>query len=243
MKFKVSLYVDRRLPLQCIAHRGFSGRYPENTILAFKKAVDAGADIIEFDVRQSKDGKLIVMHDPTVDRTTDGSGRVDCMTLREIKELDAGMGEKVPTLEEVIEELGGKIGMNIHMYVLGKQLDLAVKICLEAGIADEIFFSLSDPSEIRRLRRDYPDLTICSGYRPHTSDYLESSLTLGARILQPSIKATYLTSEWIKKAHEKGMVIEVFWADTAKDMIRLKNLGVDGILTNYPDIFVKTFRH
>jgi glycerophosphoryl diester phosphodiesterase len=238
----VPLYVERKLPMQCIAHRGFSGRYPENTLLAFRKALEVGADMIEFDVRVSRDGELVVMHDPTVDRTTNGSGRVETLTLRELKMLDAGMGEIIPTFSEVIEELGGKIGMNIHMYAYGEALDRAVEVCVEAGILDEVFFALSDPTEIRRLLRLHSDVYVCSGYRAVERDYLEASVELGARIIQPLIGAAYLTADWVERAHEKGMAVEVFWADTADEMLRLRSLNVDGILTNFPDIFMETFR-
>ncbi|KYH40946.1 MAG: glycerophosphodiester phosphodiesterase [Candidatus Bathyarchaeota archaeon B26-2] len=198
--------------------------------------------MIEFDVRVSKDGELVVMHDPTVDRTTNGRGRVDKLTLRELKRLDAGMGETVPTFSEVIEELGGKIGMNIHMYAYGEALDRAVEACMEADILDEVFFAFSDPAEIRRLLRQRPEVYVCSGYRAAEEDYLEASRELGAKILQPPIGASYLKAEWVEKVHEKGMVVEVFWADTVEDMLRLRSLGVDGILTNFPDIFIETFR-
>jgi glycerophosphoryl diester phosphodiesterase len=123
------------------------------------------------------------MHDPTVDRTTNGNGRVDTLTLMELKRLDAGLGETVPTFREVINELRGKIGMNIHMYVYGEALDRAVKACMEADILDGVFFAFSDPLEIRRMLRRYPGVHVCSGYRAGEKDYLEASMGLGAKIL------------------------------------------------------------
>ena len=105
-----------------VAHRGFSGRFPENTLRAFQEAVALGVDSIEFDVQLTRDGGLVLVHDGTVDRTTNGSGRVDGLSLSEIKEMDAGgwfdskfKGEKVPTLAEALEAIDTAVRLNIHL--------------------------------------------------------------------------------------------------------------------------------
>jgi glycerophosphoryl diester phosphodiesterase len=137
--FNVYNYVERRIPIQCFAHRGYSGLYPENTMLSLQKAVDFRVDVIEFDVR-ARAGVLIVIHDATVDRTTNGSGLVSDMTLKKIQSLDAGCGERIPTFMEVIDEMAGKIGMNINMKTPGKAIEKAIEHCKEAKILDEVFF-------------------------------------------------------------------------------------------------------
>jgi len=88
-----------------LGHRGFMSRYPENSILAFQEAMKAGADGIELDVWLTKDGKAIVMHDESIDRTSNSSGKQKDMTIEEIKKADLGMGQRIPTLEEVFEAL------------------------------------------------------------------------------------------------------------------------------------------
>ena len=98
-----------------IAHRGASAYEPENTLRSFRRALDMGADLIEFDIRMSSDGHLIVIHDKKVDRTTDGTGLVREMTLGQLKKLDAGKGEKIPTLEEVIDFGKGKTRFVIEL--------------------------------------------------------------------------------------------------------------------------------
>ncbi|AEK72674.1 glycerophosphoryl diester phosphodiesterase [Thermococcus sp. 4557] len=98
-----------------LGHRGYSARYPENTLLAFKKAVEAGADGIELDVWLTKDGEVVVIHDDTVDRTSNGSGRVKDMTLDELKSLDFGNGERIPTLEETFEALPEDVLINVEI--------------------------------------------------------------------------------------------------------------------------------
>ena len=104
-----------------VAHRGASGSCPENTLTAFQKALEIGVDEIELDLHSTKDGRLVVMHDAAVDRTTNGTGAIGELTLAEIKSLDAGIGfgerfrgERVPTWEEALDLLGGKIELNVH---------------------------------------------------------------------------------------------------------------------------------
>ena len=108
--------------MQIFAHRGFSSQYPENTMTAFRKALEAGADGIEFDARMTQDGKIIIMHDPTVDRTTNGKGKVRDLTYAEIYGMDAGIkkgvvfeNEHIPVLEQVLDELGGKLLLNVEL--------------------------------------------------------------------------------------------------------------------------------
>lgn len=105
-----------------VAHRGASGNYPENTLLAFQKALEIGVDEIELDLYFTKDEHLIVMHDSTVDRTTDGTGKIADLTLAEIKTLDVGSwfgehfrGERVPTWDEALDLLQGKVHLNVHL--------------------------------------------------------------------------------------------------------------------------------
>jgi glycerophosphoryl diester phosphodiesterase len=101
--------------LLVLGHRGYSAKYPENTLLAFKKAIEAGADGVELDVWLTKDGEVVVIHDETVDRVSNGTGKVKEMTLDELKALDFGNGEKIPTLEEVFEALPGDVVINIEI--------------------------------------------------------------------------------------------------------------------------------
>lgn len=130
------------------AHRGYSSRYPENTLLAFEKAVELGVDIVEFDVRESSDGELVIIHDAMLDRTTDGSGPVNSHSLVELKRLnaacwrgphDTGMridspssAERIPTLEEALSALSGKVGLNIQVYTNRQDsLEAIIKLYLK----------------------------------------------------------------------------------------------------------------
>ena len=115
-------YWEGRFPVMVVAHRGFSGAAPENTLAAFRMAIEAGSDMIELDVHLSKDGKVVVIHDETQERTTNGQGRVADRPLKEIKGLDAGSwfsppfaGERIPTLQEVLSLAQGKVPVNIEI--------------------------------------------------------------------------------------------------------------------------------
>ena len=235
--FKVEDYIARKLSVVCMAHRGFSGRYPENTLLAFQKAIEVGADVIEFDVRSSKDGKLVVIHDSAVDRVSNGTGRVDQLTLEELKKLDLGLRQKIPILEETLDLVAGKIGLNIHIRVKGKQLNRVVELMKEYDIVEEAFIAIEDPQEVLRLRKEYPEIHVCSLYGQTSPNYLELSEKLGVKILQANITGPYLSRKWIEKCHQKGFAVTVFWADTFSDIMYYMKLGVDGILTNFPDNF------
>lgn len=238
--FNVHDYVERRLPLQCCAHRGLSGLYPENTLLSFTKAIEIQADLIEFDVRVSKDKKLVVIHDSSVDRTTDGSGFVSELTFQELRALNVGLGETIPAFEEVIDELGGRIGMNIHMKNSGKAIDMAIQHCRKAGILDNVFFAIEPLDEIKRIRETYPNVHVCSLFRK--GDYLETTQQLNVRILQPAIYATYFTRDWVDQVHQVGCVCGVFYADTVSNILYCQRLGVDAILTNYSNTFLQILR-
>ena len=139
--------------MQIFAHRGFSLQYPENTMTAFRKALEAGADGIEMDARLTQDGQIVIMHDPTIDRTTNGKGKVRDMLLQEILGLDAGIkkgvvfeNERVPMLEQVFAELGGKLLLNIELcnYDEGDNRQLAnqtVELIEKYKLVDSVIIS------------------------------------------------------------------------------------------------------
>ena len=226
-----------------IAHRGASGNYPENTLLAFEKALEIGVDEIELDLRLTGDGHLVVMHDETVDRTTDGTGRVARLTLSEIRTLDAGSvfgekfrGERVPTWEEVLELVRGRVRLNVHLKEGGnpdggyegkvvralrdfRMVGDSVLACKEESVG--IFRAIDRGIECRIFPGDRTP-----------EGYIRRSVELGLRTMQPGRDIT--TSDFVGKAHTAGRIVHVFYADTPEDMRAYIEMGVDGILTNFP---------
>jgi glycerophosphoryl diester phosphodiesterase len=144
--------------IMVIAHRGASGYAPENTVSAFKKAIMMKADMIEFDVHLTKDGKVVLMHDKTVDRTTDGKGKVKEMTLKELKKLDAGLwfdkkfkGEKIPTLEKVLKKFKGKILFNIEIKSEGTEEEI-VRLIKKYKLEKDVMVSSFNHQFLKKIK-------------------------------------------------------------------------------------------
>ena len=229
--------------VKVVAHRGFSGKYPESTEIAFRKALALDVEMIEFDVHLAKDESLIVIHDGTVDRTSDGSGSVSEMTLSEIKALDAGgwfdpafVGQRLLTLQETLDLIGGKVRLNVHVkaYDHGRERVVAMTVEeLERRNLLEQAFVASDQESIECARRIQPSVEICNLSTRPKETYIERSLAIGCCILQPGNQQ--VDAEFVVEAHRHGMEVNPFYADDVPEMRRLIECGVDGILTNYPD--------
>ncbi|MXY98445.1 MAG: hypothetical protein F4Z29_12030 [Gemmatimonadetes bacterium] len=227
-----------------VAHRGASGNYPENTLRAFQMALEIGVDEIELDLRTTRDGQLVVMHDATADRTTDGTGAICELTLAEIKALDAGRvfgdrfrGERVPTWEEALDLVQGKVRLNVHLKEGGNpdgKYERKVAKALRAfRMTGDSVLACNDESvgifaeiDPRIACRIFPN-------NRSAEEYIRSSTEMGLRTTQPGRDMT--TPGFVRKAHETGLGVHVFYADTPEDMRTYMGMGVDGILTNYPE--------
>ena len=229
--------------VKVVAHRGFSGKYPENTEIAFREAIELGVEMIEFDVHLAKDGALIVIHDATVNRTSNGKGRIADMTLAEIKALDAGAwlkpefaGQRFPTLQEALDLMGGKVRLNIHVKAYPNDAERLVPSVVRELQARNLLdksFVASDQEYIALARRIEPRLGICNLSTTPKETYVSRSDSIGCRILQPGNKQ--VDKALVDDAHAYGMEVNPFYADDEAEMRRLIECGVDGILTNYPD--------
>ncbi len=229
--------------IQVIAHRGFSGKFPENTAIAFREALSLGVEAVEFDVHLSRDGSPIVVHDATVDRTSDGSGRVDGLTLSEIRTLDAGSwfgkafrGERFLTLQDLLELLAGQVRLNVHVKANDHDRHEVVSQTASALEERELLQSAylaSDEDSIRLASRIAPDLPTCNLTTQPRDTYIDRSASAGCRILQPG--NAQVDEDFVSDAHRGGMEVNPFYADDEAEMRRLAAAGVDGILTNRPD--------
>ncbi|RKU05704.1 glycerophosphodiester phosphodiesterase [Candidatus Poribacteria bacterium] len=227
-----------------VAHRGASGNYPENTLIAFQKALEIGVDEIELDLYMTKDDHLIIMHDSTVDRTTDGTGAISDLTLVEIKALDAGVvfgerfrGEHVPTWEEALELVQGKVGLNVHLKEGGNPDGhyerKVAKALSDFHMVDDSILTCSDASV--GIFAEIDSRIECRIFRANRTpeEYIRKSVEMGLRTMQPGRDIT--TRDFVQKAHAAGRIVHVFYADTPEDMRAYIEIGVDGILTNYPE--------
>jgi glycerophosphoryl diester phosphodiesterase len=240
-----------KFPVLVIAHRGFSGAAPENTLAAFKKAIDLGVDMIELDVHLSKDGQMVVIHDDTLNRTTNGKGRVADYTLSELKQLDAGSWfgnefskEKIPTLKEVLELTRGQVFLIIELkkgdlgrYTMVDLSDRSLQEVENTGLLNQVVFASFDPSAIDRILEKNPKIPVALIYsQPWT---FPQEVTGGRSVTVLSCSGTVLTQTNISKTHQRGMKVIVWTLNTEEHMDHFLNMGVDGIVTDYPDRLTK----
>lgn len=221
-----------------IAHRGDSGNFPENTIAAFRAAAEAGADMCELDVQATRDGVVVVMHDETVDRTTDGRGTVAALTLAGIKRLDAGSwrgasfaGERVPTLEEVFAAVRGRLGLNIEIKEGAVEREVCDSIRNNGALATSIVSSF-EWGALRNIQKIDPQVRIALLAEKDPGGLLEEGSAMRAYAVNP--RFDMVTAELCREAHARGMAVLVWTVDVPEAMQILISHGVDGIMTNYP---------
>ncbi len=222
-----------------IAHRGARGRYPENTLSAFRAAIDAGADMCELDVQTTRDGVAVAIHDDTVDRTTNGKGAVAKMALGEIKRLDAGAkfaeqfaGERIPTLEEVLAAVKGRCALNIELKAEGVESEVC-KLMREYGAIGTSIVSSFDWDSLARARRIEPALRIGVLAEEKPEAMLAEAIATGALAVNPRFDLA--TEELCESAHRHGLKVYTWTVDVPDAMRALIRNGVDGIMTNYPE--------
>ncbi|MBI4228600.1 MAG: glycerophosphodiester phosphodiesterase [Deltaproteobacteria bacterium] len=215
-----------------IAHRGASAYEPENTLRSFKVAIDMKADMIEFDVRMSKDGHLVVIHDNTVDRTTNGRGYVKELTLEELENLDAGRGEKIPTLKEVIELGVGKTKFAIEIKEGGTEKK-AISLIKEYNLLEDVFIISKNRDLLKNVKILEGDIRTCL-----IMVLSCTSIDSGRESLADAIAPFhfFITKRLVKKAQRSGLFLFTWIVDSKKRAQWMKDIGINGIVTNKPDI-------
>jgi glycerophosphoryl diester phosphodiesterase len=227
-------------------HRGACANAPENTLASFRLAVEQGADGIELDTKLSLDGIPMVIHDPTVDRTTDGHGVVRQMTLEALKKLDAGSsfstdfkGEPIPTLEEVYQNLGKKTIINVELtnYTSpGDDLtDRVAKLVEQYQLQEWVIFSSFHPLTLIRIRRHFPKMPaglLCEEGKKGSWGRSWIGRWLAPEYIHPY--QTDTTAEFIQQEHQRGRKVNVWTVDDPKEIQRLNEQKVDGIITDNP---------
>ncbi|RLE85915.1 MAG: glycerophosphodiester phosphodiesterase [Thermoprotei archaeon] len=219
--------------MMVIGHRGMRFVEPENTIRAIERAINHGVDAVEVDVRMTKDRKLIIMHDETVDRTTNGKGRVRDLTLAQIKNLDAGKGETVPTLEEVLEIIKDKTKLILEI----KEADTVKQV---VGSVEKygmwrdvipISFYHTAILEVKKMKPNVEAgvIFVCEPLEPQ-----ELALWANASWIAPNL--SYTTERLVSKAHGSGLKVNVWVVNTKEDVLKAKELGVDAITTDRADL-------
>ena len=233
------------------AHRGASLYAPENTLESFQLAFDQGADAIELDVKLSGDGEVVVIHDATVDRTTNGHSRVSSLKLTELQALDAGSffsekyrGVRIPSLDEVFEAVGKKGMINVELTnYYGPRDDLAEKVCalvIKHSLQDQVVFSSFFSYNLKKAGQILPEaprgLLALDGWKgiwARSFGFMFGEY----QALHPNIKD--VNPQQVRRVHRLKRRVHVWTVNAAKDMIRLKDWGVDGIFTDDPQTAVR----
>ena len=252
-----------RRPL-VMAHRGGAGLWPENTAHAFRQAVALGVDVLEMDVHGTADGALVVIHDATVDRTTNGTGTVKELTLAELKKLDAGYrwtadggrtfpfrgkGITVPTLREVLDEFPTA---RLNIDLKQAQPTLVKSLCRTLGesgatasVQSRVTVASFNSRTLEEFRQECPAVAtsasmeevfaLSSDLQAGRDFALGQTRTRLVQVPESAFGRTWLTAELVSTAHRAGLEIHVWTVNEEAAMRRLVALGVDGIMTDYPD--------
>lgn len=240
--------------MMIIAHRGASGAAPENTLAAIRAAVEQRANAIEVDLHQTRDGRIVLIHDATVNRTTDGKGRVRDYTLAELKRLDAGgwfapefADERIPTLEEALPAiphetvliLEVKDGSDVYP---GIERNIA-EILAQRSHPDKVIlksFATEVLQAFGQVAPDYPRLYVFNAHIPALSLIADDGLRIGDAFDQDTEwvqkHSTFITRRFVERAHEKGVKVVAWNVHDENKMRDMIALGVDGIETNHPAV-------
>lgn len=218
-----------------VGHRGAAGLEPENTLRAIQRALDMGLRAVEIDVRMSRDGFPVVIHDDSVDRTTNGSGRVSDLTLKELRKLDAGKGEKIPLLDEVLDIVSGKAILFLEIKEDGA-VKPSVERVLSKNLLDSVLFisfSSKHLVEVKSIVNNaYTGLIY---FKP--SDGIIQAKRIGALAVLPYFR--FATAKAINFAHRLKLKMIAWTVNDLSTAEKLWRNGVDGITTDRPDVLLK----
>jgi len=220
-----------------IAHRGAMGHAPENTIASIKKALDLGAKHIEVDVYLIE-SELIVFHDDRLERTTNGVGYLEEQSLENIRKLDAGNGEQIPTLKEVLSFVDGRAAINIELKGEGTASATAKRLsetCAESLSWEKDFFLVSsfNHKELASFSRQMPTIKIGALHVSLPLEGLEFIKSLKPYSVHPSID--FINREYVEQAHKEGFKVFCYTVNHPEDIAKMRKLGVDAIFCNYPE--------
>ena len=258
-----AVFTREKTPFLVFAHRGGGGLFPENTLGAFEYSAKMGADVLELDVHATSDGTLVVMHDGSVDRTTNGKGRVSQMTLAEVKKLDAGylftnddgatypfrgQGITIPTLQEIFDALPT---MTFNIEPKQSEPSVTAPLCemiRTHKMTEKVIVGSFRQTAIDEFRQACPEVAT-SATPAEVMEFLTLSKTGLSESYNPPMQAlqipekvnrlSVVTKDFVENAHRKNLKIHVWTINETADMERLLNLGVDGIMTDYPDRLLK----
>lgn len=249
-----------------IAHRGGKGLWPEETMYAFEQAVELGVDVLEMDVHSTADGELVLLHDDTVERTTNGTGLINDLTLAEAQALDAGytwtaddgqtfpfrgQGMTVATLHEVFTRFPT---MRMNIEIKQDEPSIVNQLCTmiyEYNMQNRILVASFNPDTMTKFQQACPDIARSAGATEIRTFFVLNTLKLAAgftpssqafQVPEYSDSTHVLTPAFITAAHSRNIQVHAWTINEVEDMQRIRNLGVDGIITDYPDRLLEVLK-
>jgi glycerophosphoryl diester phosphodiesterase len=239
-----------------VAHRGASAERPENTLASFERAIETGADAVEFDVRITADGHAVVLHDPDVARTTDGGGVVGDLTLEEVRALRVGgSDERVPTLEEALRFCSGGIAVDVEIKNIPGEPDFepeheravdALFAALDAVAFDgPVLVSSFNPASIAHARRARPGIPtgLLTGFSVEARDALSAAAAAGHPWVLPFVlQVREAGDHYVAWVHDAGLRVGTWIVDDPTEAVALMRAGVDAVATNDPAAIVAARR-
>lgn len=215
-----------------IGHRGAAGHAPENTLAAIEAGLSMGVDYIEIDVQRTADGQLVVMHDKRVDRTTGGTGLVSDMPLEAVRALDAGNGQRIPLLEEVLEAVNGRSGLMAEVITPRLAADV-VGAVRQFGFASPILYASFLHQELRDVLIHDPTAQTLALLEGVPVSGAQFALDAGAS--HAGLALDSVTPEFVRSLQQAGISVFVYTANDPRDIERAREMRVDGIISDYPE--------
>lgn len=255
MAYRIGKKFSRNIKNQTfikIGHRGAAGYCPENTFASFNKALELGVDYLEMDIQMTKDREIVVIHDPTVNRTTNGIGRVKDFTLTELQKLDAGSWfsptyseERIPSFSEVLDSYAGKVGLLIELKkpslypgIEEKVANELLKRGLTSGQSDQIIVQSFDQNSMKKFHRLLPAVPIGVLVKKTAINGLSNkeltSFTEYATFINP--KVTMVNKKLLRRIHHHGFKTMIWTVNRKSNVNLLKHYTVDGMISDYPDL-------
>jgi glycerophosphoryl diester phosphodiesterase len=215
-----------------IGHRGAAGHDPENTLASIQKGIALGVDFVEIDLRRTADGVLVVLHDKTVNRTTNGKGRVDHLSLQEVKKFNAGNGEHIPTLKEVLKVAAGEAGLMLELKAKGMAQQTA-EVVREAGFRDPVIYASFLHDELQHIRTVEPEASLMVLFGGLSRASVARAIKYGSSYV--GLRHDKTTRVLVDSFHRAGLLVFVYTADAPSDIQRALSLDVDGVISNFPE--------
>jgi glycerophosphoryl diester phosphodiesterase len=241
-----------------IGHRGAAALAPQNTLSSFQRALDLGVDAIEFDVRWTSDRQLVVVHSEDLAETTDGSGLVQHRTLAELRHLDAGRGQRIPTLDEALDFLKGKVLLNVDLKLVGYE-EQVISTLRDHGVQDDVLVNSLTVENLLRVRALAPGIFTAISYpedkgAASTRPYLAPAVTVALAVMRATMPwriagminraqaggvmlyHCLMTRQVVDAVHRGGWFIGAWTIDDVPSIARMRAMGADSITSNRPDL-------